>query len=145
MSQKLKIFNFQWFYNVLSRLAILERPQFPLKSSPGCQLFNDFKQSRNLIDSGIENDLKIDPKNLPQKCISTSGDSQGTPWGPPGVQGFEIDDSGRQLESIFDVQRSKSGSKSTLRASQKLIPTYITQNRKPNRSRYLPKLENHLK
>ena len=33
--------------------------------------------------------------------------------------------------------RSKSGSKSTLRASQKLVPASIIENRKPNRSRYL--------
>ena len=134
-----------WFCESKSRLAILERVQLPLKSSYGCQLFSDFKLSRNLIDSGIENDLKIDPKNLPWISYSTSADSFGRPWGPPGVQGHEIDDSGRQLESIFDVRRSKSGSKSTRRGSQKLIPTYIIENRKPNRSRYLPKLENHVK
>ena len=134
-----------WFCESKSRLVILERVQFPLKSSPGSQHFIDSKLSRSLIDSGIENDLKIKPKNLAQICISASGDSQGTPWRPPWVQGLEIDDSGRRFECIFDVWRSKSGSKSTLRASQKLIPTYIIKNRKPNRSRYLPKLENHLK
>ena len=71
----------------------MERAQFPLKSSLGGQLFSDFKLTRNLIDSGIENDLKIDPKNLLRITVSTSGDSQGTPWVPPGAQGLEIDDS----------------------------------------------------
>ena len=61
--------------------------------------------TRKLIDSGIENDLKIVPKNLVRIPISTSGDSQGTtPWGSPGVQGLEIDDSGGRFGSIFDLQ-----------------------------------------
>ena len=105
------------------------------KSSLGGQLFSDFKLHRNFIDSGIENDLKIDPKNLVWISHSTSGDSQGTPWGPPGVQGLEIDDSGGRFESIFDAQRSKSGSKSTLRASQKLIPSYFVELDEPDRLR----------
>mgnify|MGYP006864326907 CR=1 FL=1 len=145
MSEKWELNKKHWFCESKSRLAILERAQFPLKSSPGCQLFSDFKLSRNLIDSGIENDLKIDPKNLPWICYSSSGDSQGTPWGPPWVQGLEIDDSGRRFERIFDVWRSKSGSKSTLRASQKLIPSYITELEDVNRCRYLRQLEKHLK
>ena len=105
----------------------------------------DLKLSQNLIDSGIENVLKIYTKNLAQISYSTSVDSFGSPWEPPGVQGHEIDDSGCRFGSISDLWRSKSGSKSTLRVSQKLIPTYIIQNRKPNRSRHLLRLENHLK
>ena len=103
---------------------------------------DNFKSTRKLIDSGIENYLKIEAKNRSWASCSTSGDSLGTPWGSPGVQGHEIDESGCRFGSIFDVRRSKSDSKSTLRASQKLIPRYIIKNRKPNRSRYLPKLEN---
>ena len=56
-----------------------------------------------------------------------------------------MDDFGRQLENIFDVQRSKSDSKSMLRASQKLIPRYITELEDVNRCRYLRQLEKHLK
>ena len=81
-------------------LAILERAQFLLNSSLGGQLFSDLKLSRNLIDSGIENDLKIDLQNLVWIGQAISGDSLGAPWGPPGVQGVEIDDSGRRFGSI---------------------------------------------
>ena len=75
-----------------------------------------------------------DPCGLP-------GDTLGT----PGVQGRKIDDSGCQFERIFDLRRSKSVSKSTLRASQKLIPSYFVELDEPDRLRQVPKLENHLK
>ena len=61
MSKNWELNKKHWFCESKSRLAILERVQFPLKSSSGGQLFSDFKLSRNLIDSGIENDLNIDP------------------------------------------------------------------------------------
>ena len=77
--------------------AILERAQNPSKSSPGAHFFRDKKSSRNLIDFMIKNDLKIDPKNLPQIRHSTLGHPLGTPRGPPGVLGAEIDDSGGRL------------------------------------------------
>ena len=46
------------------------------------------------MDFGIENDLKIDPKNLVQTGWSTLGVPQGTPWGPSRTPGPKIDDSG---------------------------------------------------
>ena len=64
-----------------------------IKILSGGQLLSDFKLSRNLIDSGMENDIKIDPKNLPWMTCSTLGSSLGTPWEHPGIQGPEIDDS----------------------------------------------------
>ena len=45
----------------------------------------------------MKKDLKIDPKNLDRTSQATSGESLGTPWGPPGVQGLEINDSGRRF------------------------------------------------
>ena len=111
----------------------------------------DLVSPRTPLPPSLKKKQRIKINSLRIRCASrhriwmtcsTLGSSLGTPWEHPGVQGPEIDDSGRQLESIFDVRRNKSGSKSTLRASQKLIPTYIIENRKPNRSRYLPKLEN---
>ena len=87
--------------------AILERAQNPSKSSPGAHFFRDKKSSRNLIDFIIKNDLKIDPKNLAQSRKSTLGDLLGTPWGPPGVPGAEIDHFGGRFGSIFDPQSIK--------------------------------------
>ena len=67
--------------------------------------------------------------------LALSGGSLGTPWEPPGAQGHEIDDSGRRFRSIFDLQSIKFDSKSTLRASQKRISSYIVELDEPNRLR----------
>ena len=125
--------------------AILGRAQNPLKSSPSVQFFRHLKWSHNLMVSGMKNDLKIDPKKLVQKCTSTLGGALGTPGGSPGVPGAEIDGSGRQFGSIFESQGIKLSPKSTPRASQKLIPSYIIEFDELNRSRRVPKLENCFK
>ena len=87
------------------------------------------------MNSGIENDLKIHPKNLLRTGCSTSGDTLGSFREPPGVQDVEIEDFGDRFESIFEVRRSKIGPKSMPRASQKLIPTYIIELDEPDRLR----------
>ena len=94
--------------------------------------------------SGIKIDVKIDSKNLLQTGQATLGNPLRTPWEHSSHPGLEIDASGVRFYSIFDLRRSKSDSKSTLRAPLKLILTYIIEFDKLNRSRQVPKLENRL-
>ena len=75
----------------------------------------------------MKKDLKIDPKNLVQGCQLTLGDLLGTPREPSWPPGPQIDDSRGRFDTIFDSQSMKLTSKSMLRASPKLIPSYIIQ------------------
>ena len=79
------------FFHYIFKVGHPEASSISIKTSPRDHLFSDFKLYGNLIDSGIENDLKIDTKKLAQTGRSTLGDSLATPWGPPGThQGHEI-------------------------------------------------------
>ena len=105
MSQKSKIFNF------LKKKLCIFKVGHPGTSSMGVKILSRrsfvYKLSRNLIDFGIKNNLKIDTKKLVRTDRSTLGDLLGTPWGPPGSPGAEIDDFGGRFGTIFDPQSIK--------------------------------------
>ena len=59
----MKIFNLRTISKCFLKVGhALERTQNPLESSPGVDFFPKLEWNRKLCVSGIENDLKIDPK-----------------------------------------------------------------------------------